>query len=238
MSQAAVESIDDVQAPGAVASSPAHQRILVVGIIAALAVAIVAVGGVVAVTSRHRLHPLGSSSAIKRAPVTPKSSDLTATLPVHVLTRVDANGSALKYPQTVTVRLPRIWADKVAAYGVVGTVLLAPAGWTQSKRVTYVAEDGGTEALLHATGSSAVAGQLNYESEDTGPAVWAAAPYLSWVRADWRRSSWPGGSPPAHARAHGTLAGPRCRRIRSWCGSACRRRTSGERAHSHDYGAG
>ena len=81
------------------------------------------------------------------------------------------------YPATVRVALPRAWADKVAAYGVEGIVLLAPAGWTEDKSVTYIATDGGEQALMHATGTSAIVGQLHYESTEMAQVLCRSATF-------------------------------------------------------------
>jgi hypothetical protein len=121
----------------------------------------------------------------------------TATLPVHVLpTEVAATSPT--YPSAVTVRLPRNWLHALSAYGVAGTVLLAPAGWTVENAL--IGQDGSCRATLRATSGSAISGQVDYESEQVGNVayIWqTAAEYFPWVRSDWSSTGGASASPPA-----------------------------------------
>jgi len=181
---------------GAVSHSRSRRRLIVALVVAAIA-GVALAGALFALNAAHS-HRRGSAPGPGGAlsASTPASSLIPVTLPVHVLrTEQGVPNSPPIYPASVTVQLPRAWADKVAAYGVVGMVLLAPAGWTESN--AGIGADGGRSACLHATGTSAIVGQLTYENYWNGPALWAAAPYFPWVRAQWNQ--WYSGSesPPA-----------------------------------------
>lgn len=163
---------------------------------AALVAALAIVAGACGTTS-------GTAQSTPKPTVTvtaTASSVEVATLPVHVIKKISwgiAPAPALLYPATVTVRLPSAWADKVTAYGVDGAVLLAPSGWTGSG---IMCTDGGKVATLHASGDSAVAGQLNFEHRGNGPAVDSAAPYFPGARDYWAQFFGPNSGPPPTAR--------------------------------------
>jgi hypothetical protein len=125
------------------------------------------------------------------------SPAVAATLPVHVLKTSwgIVPAPSLHYPATVTIRLPSDWDNKVAAYGVDGAVLLAPAGWTEG--YAGIGADGNQSAMLHATSASAIQGQLVYEDDDMGVAVTSAAPYFPWVRDEYVKQGHGFGSPVA-----------------------------------------
>ena len=183
---------------GAVSHSRSRRRLIVALVVAAIA-GVALAGALFALNAAHS-HRRGSAPGPGGAlsASTPASTLVTATLPVHVLHTawgITPAGWSLLYPASVTVQLPRTWADKVAAYGVVGMVLLAPAGWTESNAL--IGADGGRSAWLHATGTSPIVGQLTYEGYWSGNALWAAAPYFPWVRAQWNRLYSGSESPPA-----------------------------------------
>ncbi|HUY56641.1 MAG TPA: DUF4850 domain-containing protein [Candidatus Micrarchaeaceae archaeon] len=70
-----------------------------------------------------------------------------ATLP----TTFGVPGAATSYPASLRVSLPASLSEQVAAYGVAGTVVLAPAGWTGSGAV---GADGSAAFTLYPTGSA------------------------------------------------------------------------------------
>ena len=110
---------------------------------------------------------------------------VAATLPVHVLpTGQDVAWSAPFYPRSVTVRLPRKWAGQVAAYGVAGAVLLAPARWT-GQGIGQPERLGSMSAAMHNSVSAAIRGQLRYLDVPDERAFSYAASYFPWVRRDW-----------------------------------------------------
>lgn len=119
------------------------------------------------------------------------------TLPVHVLATsqgVQGNPAPI-YPATITVRVPSPWIGQVAAYGVAGVVLLAPAGWYGTG---LLAADGSYGATLHAASASAIPGQMTFEVDENGPAIGAAAAYFPWVQSGW--SQWGTGGPAPTTR--------------------------------------
>jgi hypothetical protein len=73
-------------------------------------------------------------------------------------------------------------------------VLIAPAGWYGSGGI---GADGSESATMHATGTSAIRGQLTYEMDGAGPATYAAAAYFPWVRKGWSQWGYSGSSPSA-----------------------------------------
>lgn len=124
-----------------------------------------------------------------------RDQDVTATLTVNVLP-TEAVAATPTYPTTVAVRLPRKWAHSLGAYGVAGTVLLAPVEWMSKNAV--IGQDGSRRACLRATGS-AMSGQLDYESERESNVayIWqTAAEYFPWLRNDWSSTSGNSALPP------------------------------------------
>lgn len=200
--QAAVPAQVEFGEPGTGSPTSSRRGRRVLSVTVALLVAVALAGALFALNAAHshrRGSAPGSGGALPAS--TPASTVVTATLPVHVLHTAwgITPAPSLLYPASVTVQLPRAWADKVAAYGVVGMVLLAPAGWTESNAL--IGADASQGARLHATGTSAIAGQLTYEGYWSGPALWAAAPYFPWVRAEWNQSGYSGSESPPAARS-------------------------------------
>jgi hypothetical protein len=113
-------------------------------------------------------------------------------LPVRVLDTA-SGGDPLQfdYPTRISAPIPAEWAQQVAAYGVAGIVILAPKGWTASD--AGIGANGTSGLMLQSTGSSAIAGTLEYE-QTAGRVVagWdRAAQYFSWVHDQWRDSGLP-----------------------------------------------
>lgn len=94
------------------------------------------------------------------------------------------------YPSQVTVRLPRAWSGKVAAYGAGGMVLLAARDWKEG--VAEVGVDGSVLVRLHAAASAAVKGSLTYTGDgvDVGGSWFDAGAYFPWIRAHWTSSGY------------------------------------------------
>jgi putative ABC transport system ATP-binding protein len=185
-----------------------HRRRLVAVAVAVVVLAAAAVAAFLVVNGRQPQHQSANSASVSSL-ATPASSPssvptpasvatasansggvVTTALPVHVLpTQFGIDGQpAPTYPARVMVSIPRTWAGQLAAYGVVGVVLLDPSGWTEQGNSALIAADGSSGATLQAAGSSMVQGRLNYVKEATGPGGYAAADaaaYFPWVRSKW-----------------------------------------------------
>ncbi len=171
-----------------------HRLWLFVGIILALSAAVVVIG-IVLVPGPQQSRSPGRSS--RRAASAAHRHRVAVTLAVHVLpTTLGTSGPRPSYPSHVSARVPEAWKGKLAAYGVAGVVLLAPAGWREGSAL--IAADGSRAATLHASSSATVPGRLDYENSGRGAGnSWAdAAPYFPAVRAQWARSGL-AGPPPA-----------------------------------------
>ena len=171
-----------------------HRLWLFVALILALSVAVVVVG-IVLLPSPEQSRSPGRSS--RRAASATQRRRVVVTLTVHVLpTTLGTSGPGPSYPPRVSARVPKAWKGKLAAYGVAGVVLLAPAGWREGRAL--IAADGSRAATLRAGRAATVPGRLDYENSGGGSAnTWKdAAPYFPWVRAQWARSHL-AGPPPA-----------------------------------------
>ena len=205
---AAVPSEAEAHKAGLRSTTPSRRPWLVAGVVAALIVA-VAVAGTLFVLSRH--HRPASAPSPAAVVVTPSATPSTPTslasvrlvsdtLSVNVLpTSQGIDGSTEMYPASVTVRVPSTWAHHVAAYGVAGVVLVAPAGWYGSGGV---GADDSASATLHSVAASKIRGQLDYQMEGSGSggfAAQAAAAYFPWVRDNWAAWGYATSPPVANA---------------------------------------
>ena len=96
-------------------------------------------------------YQLASPSASPSTPAT-----ITLVLAVSTLpTTFGVPGDNPGYPTTLTVAVPTSFSGEVAAYGVAGTVILGPSGWTGSGQVGV---DGSVGFTLSPSGESAGAG--------------------------------------------------------------------------------
>jgi hypothetical protein len=104
-------------------------------------------------------HPSSPSSPTTTASPSeaPSPANVTLTLSVTSLsTTYGVPGAPTSYPATVRVSVPASSSGQVAAYGVGGTVVLGPSGWTGSGQV---GADGGVAFTLAPAGTSPYPGE-------------------------------------------------------------------------------
>jgi hypothetical protein len=104
-------------------------------------------------------HPSSPSSPTTKASPSESPSPANVTLILSVTslpTTYGVPGAPTSYPATVRVSVPASSSRQIAAYGVGGTVVLGPAGWTGSGQV---GADGGVAFTLAPAGTSPYPGE-------------------------------------------------------------------------------
>jgi len=186
---AAMPSQSEAQKAVAGSSAPLRRSWLVAGVVAALVAAVALAGTLFVLSRQHR--PTASPTAAAVLTSTPSPSPTSyrlvrETLPVEALQteQPPTETSQPLYPDVVTVEIPQPWANDVSAYGLAGSVFIAPAGWYGSGSV---GQDGSSGMSLHSDVTTGIPGTLEGQFESSGEGGYAsadAAAYFPWVRKD------------------------------------------------------
>ncbi len=145
-------------------------------------------------TPRSSLSP--KRSATPSAVPAATTPTVSLTLAVDQLPTEYAGGGAITYPPTIIVIVPATFASRLAAYGVAGTVVLGPAGWTGGG---VVGADGSTGFTLKPTESGSGRQQMvfSYDGGCVGCAWSDASAYFPAVAQAIGAQSLPPESPPS-----------------------------------------
>ncbi len=136
-----------------------------------------------------------------KATVTPTAT-VSVTLTVNQLPTEYGIPTTESYPNSVTITVPLGYANRIAAYGVAGTVVVGPAGWTGTTGM--VGADGSAGFTLYPTGSSSGAGPsagdpqmvFQYDGGCAGCSWTDASAYFPDVAQAIGGQSLPSASPP------------------------------------------
>lgn len=153
--------------------------------------------------------PTPSATPEANAPPVPQSPNtlmMTVTLPVHPVAAQTTLPASWTYPPHVTVRVPAAWRFSIGAYGALGWIIIAPAGWLGT---ATMGADGNGTVILTPTGQANPHANVTLTQDPACVTCAAAdaAPYFPWIRAHWR--TWnPASSPPPALQGTEAPLGP------------------------------